>query len=204
MAVDPSKLAAIAGGPSGQPMQQSQGKPGKGKPGKQKPGKGGGGGNPHQQAHPDMAEGDESSQDEGDELPGGMEKYADLMQQLEAHAGDVEEQAEGMDPEMLEDPGAQMDDDAKADLAECLEALDDSLVEEMHDALKGISHDDAQMLADHLEQEGMITDADMVAGFLFRVGQLDAAPGGDDHGDGEDADDDDDMDDDDDGMGDAA
>jgi hypothetical protein len=178
-------------------MQQSQGKPGKGKPGKQKPGKGG---NPHQQAHPDMDEHDESSQDEGDEMPEGMEKYADLMQQLEAHAGDVEEQAEGMDPEMLEDPSQAMDDDAKMEVEECLEALDDSLVEEMHDALKGISHDDAQMLADHLEQEGMITDADMVAGFLFRVGQLDGAAGGDDHGDdGDDADED--MDDDDDVMG---
>jgi hypothetical protein len=182
--MDPQKLAALASGPSGQsqPKPQPKGKP-------QKNG-GGGKPNPHQGAHPDMDEKDESEQDESSEMEPGMEQYAELMQKLEASAEDVEEQAEGLDQDMLDDPGQAMDDDGKMEVEECLEGLPDDLVSAMHEHLKGISHDDAMKLADHLESEGMIDDADMVGGFLFRVGQLDGMGGEDDEHDGDDMDED--------------
>lgn len=165
--------------------------------------KNGDGGNPHKGAHPGMDEGDESPKDEGDELEGALKDKAGLVQKLEDNAQDVEEQCEGLDEAFLSDASAQPDDEQKQELEECLEALPADLVESMKSDLASISHDDAMAIANHLEDEGFVTDGEMVGGFLFHVGQvasqMNGASDGDDGGDGdEDADhnqDDDDFED---------
>jgi len=192
MPIDPKKLAAVAGGQSGPVM------PPKGGGGGAKPPKGG---NPHDEAHPDMDEKDETAADEADELPENLKSYAKLVKLLEDNATDVEEQCEGLDADMLASDESP-DDENKQEIEDCLESLPDDLVSEMKSSLKGVSKDDAQALANHLEDEGFVTDADAVAGFLFHCGQVYAAGGGegddsdDESGDDEDYGDDEDDDED--------
>jgi hypothetical protein len=161
MAIDPQKLAAVAGDKGGPP----RGKPDKNSGPQPK------GGNPHD-AHPDMAESDETESDEASELPEELQQYAEFLQSLEAHAEDLEDQCDGLDGEFISDPGATPDDEQKQELEECLEACPDDLVSSFKAHGANISHDDALKLAEHLESEGMISDAEPVAGFIFHVGQV--------------------------------
>lgn len=187
--MDPKKLAALAQQQGGGPMPgKGAGKlPGGGKGGggpQPKKGKGAGS-NPHEATHPDMPEDEETAADEGAELPEELKPYAQAVKLLERDAEDLEEQCEGIDGDLLSDATAEPDDQQKAELEDSLSALSDDLVGAMKGCMKGIPQEDAMGIATHLEDEGFITDAEMVGAYLFQLGKvLGSAPEGEDEGDG--------------------
>jgi hypothetical protein len=190
--MDPKSLAVLASSPApGSPMPP---KGGGGAPPK-KNGKGGKppGGNPHAQAHPGMDESDETDKDESDELEGPLKDYAPLVKLLEKNAQDVEEQTEVLDSDFLNDASMSPDDETKQELEESLEALPDDLCAAMKEHLASISHDNAMAIAEHLEEEGFVSDAEPIGGYLFHVGQI-VGSMGKDGGDDDDASDEEDDD----------
>jgi hypothetical protein len=187
--MDPKKLAALAQQQGGGPMPgKGGGKPPGGKGGGPQPPKGGKGpgGNPHQETHPGMPEDEETTADEGAELPEELKPFAPAVKLLERDAEDVEEQCEGIDEALLSDAAGEPDDEQKAELEDSLGALSDDLVGAMKGCMKSISQEDAMGIATHLEDEGFISDAEQVGAYLFHLGQvLAAAPehGDEEHGD---------------------
>jgi len=118
----------------------------------------------------------QSSMDDGDDQQeGGPGKFGQLLTLLEANAADVEALAEEFDPDQLTDPGQELDPGDQDALKEGVESLDQPLQDEIAKALPGITIDEARELANHLESESIVDDADRFAGWLFRVGQLDLA-----------------------------
>lgn len=146
--MDAKKLAAFAN--QGQPQLQ------KGQPG--------GGGKPHQE--PEHDEGAEHEEDEG------QPKFDHLKALLEQHAEDIEAAVEEMDPDLLSNYSEQLEAGDEQVLHESFGDLEDELKSEMEKTLKGVGYDDANELAEHLEGEGLVEDAHLVAGWLFRVGQM--------------------------------
>lgn len=172
--MDPKKLAAVMGDKGGAPQPAKPGGGGGGRPGGgkgNKGGGGGGGGNPHD-VHPDVDEQDEAPEDESEELDSELKPYAELVKALEDNSDDVENSLDGLDQEFLTDSSATPDDEQRQELEEVLEGLPQDLTDLMRQHLPGCSWDDAMGIASHLEEEGMISDADPVAGLLFHAGQV--------------------------------
>lgn len=126
-----------------------------------------------------------SGGDGGDDQEGGPGKFGQLLTLLEANAEDIESLAEEFDPDQLTDPGQELDPSDQDALKEGVESLDQPLQDEIAKSLPGITIDEARELANHLESESIVDDADRFAGWLFRVGQLDLAGGEDEDDDDE-------------------
>ena len=131
-------------------------------------------------ANPD----DKLEEDMGGEMPdaagkeeivegeGGSElasKYGDVIEMLEAEAPAIMEQAEQMDPDMVRDPGAELDDDSKNLLEESKGILDEGLMALITEKLSECTWDDTMEIATHLEADGHIDDPELFSGFLFHL-----------------------------------
>ena len=104
---------------------------------------------------------------------GGSGKYGHLIPILEEHAAELQECCDELDHEALMDPEAEMGDADIEILKEGARALPDNIKEAVMQAFgDGISMEDALRLAEHLETEGMIDDAECVAGYLVKLGDL--------------------------------
>lgn len=140
----------------------------------------------------ESADADAGGDDTGDDNDPGQ--FGQLLTLLENNADDVMSLTDEFDPDELTDESTELDDGEKQTLLEGVQSLDQALQGELA-KLTGISLDDAQNLAQHLESEGVVDDAERLGGWLFRVGQIDLS-GGDDSEDSDDTEDSDDSGDD--------
>lgn len=127
---------------------------------------------PPEAEEPEGEESEEGGGEEGRDADALAEKFGGLIEMLEQHGEEVEEQCELLDQGTLTDPGAEADPEFQSALNECLGSLDAGLVDAMKTELKGVSWDDAMDLAEHLADEGKVADPEAVAGFLFHTGHL--------------------------------
>lgn len=114
-------------------------------------------------------------------------RYGALIPLLEHNATALEECCDELDEATLVEPTTALDKADEAALKSGYATLDDELKAEMERALPEISLEDALKLAQALEDEDMITDADRVAGYLVRIGSIlepvaEANPGEEDPG----------------------
>lgn len=127
------------------------------------------------EADPGVPEGEESAADEQAEgnypPPAGATNPGAAIPALEQYSGEIEASCDELDYDMLTDPDLEMTDDDIAILQEGVLMLPPRLLKVIEN-LKGIDIDAAQTIAAHLESEGMVDDAERVAGWIFRVGQL--------------------------------
>jgi len=153
MAVDPNKMAQWAGGDAGQPPK---GKPGKGSP-------------PVDEEPDEELDGEEEQEEEETGEGNGA-----LLAALEQHVDAVQECCDELDPAMLESPEEELDPQDRQILQEGFDALPEDLKQAIQ---KGgeLSMDDAMAAADHLHEEDLIDNPDVVAGWLYRVSQLGSA-----------------------------
>lgn len=128
-------------------------------------------GGPPPDAEPELDANAPLDEEEG---PG---KFGTLMTLLEQHADDVMALTEEFDPDALLDEGSELDESDATALQEGIDGLDEELQTELKTALPGITLDEAREMATHLSDEGIVDDAERLAGWLFRAGQL--APMGD-------------------------
>lgn len=144
MAIDPKKMKAFVGG--GQGGDEGGGKPD-------------GGGGP--KSNPDDMQ-------EGGDAAG---KFSDLIPLLEENSGDIEDAANmvNADPGDVLSGGEEPDQAHVGEAMSGFDSLDDDLKGPMG-ALKGVSVQDAEDLAHHLADEGMVEDAELVAAWLYLVG----------------------------------
>lgn len=147
MAIDPSKMEAFAQGPNpGGNADLTALK--------------GGGGEPAGDAAP-------SSEDMKE---GGQGKFSALIPLLEEAAEEIEACCDELDPEQLGKPEEDFDDENHDIFVESFAELPDDLKAEMLEALAdGITPEEADELATHLEGEGMIEDAERFANYLQHV-----------------------------------
>lgn len=129
----------------------------------------------------ESADADQGGGDE-EEGPG---QFGQLLTLLENNADDVMALTEEYDPDELSDESAELDDSEKKSMLEGVQSLDQALQGELG-KLSGVSLDDAENMAQHLEGEGIIDDAERLGGWLFRVGQLDLSGDGSEEDDAED------------------
>jgi hypothetical protein len=116
----------------------------------------------------------------------GPGKFGMLLTLLEQHAEDVEGLTDEFDPAELVDETVELDEPDIQALWDGFDGLDEALQTEIRASLPGVTLDEARDLASHLEAEGIIQDAERVAGWLFRVGKLDLAAEGENDDDEED------------------
>jgi len=120
-------------------------------------------------------EGEESDADEQAEgnypPPAGGANPGAAIPALEQYASEVEASCDELDYDMLVDPDLEMNDEDISILQEGVLMLPPRLLKVIEN-LKDIDWDAAQTIAAHLEEEGMIEDAERVTGWLFRVGQV--------------------------------
>jgi hypothetical protein len=130
---------------------------------------------PEEEADPGVPEGEESDADEQAEgnypPPAGGTNPGAAIPALEQYSGEIEASCDELDYDMLTDPDLEMTDDDIAILQEGVLMLPPRLLKVIEN-LKGIDIDAATTIAEHLENEGMVDDAERVAGWIFRVGQL--------------------------------
>ena len=105
-----------------------------------------------------------------------LDRYAKLLIMLEEYIDVVIEVSDEMDEGTLTDPKAELAPDDIGILVSGLASLDRRLSKELQASAKGLPIEVAEKMAAHLEGEGMIEDAERVAGWLFRVGQYLAGP----------------------------
>ena len=110
--------------------------------------------------------------EESGPVEGDIEKYARLIPMLEEYSEDVMALAEEMDVDVLMDPSVALEADDMAILQQGVDTLDRKLKAEMESCCGGISMEDAEYLAGHLEGEGLIDDAPRVKGWIYRTGEL--------------------------------
>jgi hypothetical protein len=158
MAVDPKKLEAYVnkGGAPSKPKGGFPPPPKGGKPAEE----------PEEPAEEEDLEDDEEGGEEGE--GGDLAEYGELMEVLRGNAEQVEEQVEMLDQGLLTDPGTE-DPEFLGAVGECLDALDQGVVDAMKECLPGVSWDTAMDIAEALADEGVVVDAEPVAGFLFHA-----------------------------------
>jgi hypothetical protein len=126
-------------------------------------------------AHSGIPESEESDSDEQSEgnypPPAGGRNPGAAIPALEQYAKEIEASCDELDYDMLTDPDLEMTEDDIAILQEGVLMLPPRLLKVIEN-LAGIDIDGAQTIAAHLESEGMVDDAERVAGWIFRVGQL--------------------------------
>lgn len=100
---------------------------------------------------------------------GAPERFALLLGVLEQYAPEVETACGEYPPRVLR-TSMVLDDETQAKLAQQLERLPFELMDALRVELQdGITAEDAALLAQHLEREGLIDLTDLVAGWLLRV-----------------------------------
>jgi len=119
-------------------------------------------------------EGEESDADEQAEgnypPPAGGANPGAAIPALEQYASEVEAACDELDYDLLTDPELEMTDDDLSILQEGVLMLPPRFLKVIEN-LRAIDWDAAQTISAHLQEEGMIEDADKVAGWIFRVGQ---------------------------------
>lgn len=144
MAIDPSKMAAFAStGP----------KPGSAEGGAPAPA-------------PEVEAKDE------DMLEGGEGQYGALIPMLEANAEELDACCDEVAPEALLNTEADLSDDDHDIFVESFASLPHELTEEMISSLGGLTMEQAEDLATHLESEGMIEDSHRFACYLMHVSKM--------------------------------
>jgi hypothetical protein len=119
---------------------------------------------------------------------GGPGKFGMLITLLEQHAEDVMALTDEFDPDQLVDAAQELDEAEQDQLREGASGLEEELVAEMKTALPGATIDETREVAMHLESEGIIDDAERLAGWLFRVGEVGLGEAEAEEGDGEEED----------------
>lgn len=114
----------------------------------------------------------EAPEGEGDMEEGGPGKFGMLITLLEANADDVMGLTEEFDPDQLTDIAQELDEEEKASLQEGAATLPEDLVAELGAALPGTSIEETREVATHLEDEAIIDDAERLAGWLYRIGEV--------------------------------
>lgn len=114
--------------------------------------------------------------DEGMEMEEGPEedgpgKFGNLLTLLEQYAEDVMALTDEFEPEALLDEATELEESDVEALQQGVEGLEDDLKTELG-SLSGVALEEARELAQHLADEAIIDDADRLAGWLFRVGQV--------------------------------
>lgn len=126
-------------------------------------------------AHSGIPESEESDEDEQSEgnypPPAGGKNPGAAIHALEQYAQEIEASCDELDYDVLTDPDLEMAEDDIAILQEGVLMMPPRLLKVIEN-LAGIDIDAAQTIAAHLESEGMVEDAERVAGWIFRVGQL--------------------------------
>jgi hypothetical protein len=148
MAIDPNKMAAFA---------QQGPKPGSANLAQL--GKGGGEDRSVEPAPPseDMQE-------------GGQGRFSKLISLLEENAEELEACCDELDPEQLASPDKPFDDDNYDIFMESFASMEDDLKDELVSALAdGLTPEQADQLATHLEGENMIEDSERVANYLLHI-----------------------------------
>lgn len=123
-------------------------------------------------ANPDGegGEGDMPPEEEAPPQEGGDSNFDALIPLLEANAEELESNAEELDGDLLLNVEQPLEEEDQAALIEGLEALPDDLKEGLR-AAQGLDLEKAEQLAQHLEAEEMIGDADRFAAYLVRAQQ---------------------------------
>jgi hypothetical protein len=104
---------------------------------------------------------------------GGEGKFGQLLPLLEAHAEDIADAIEGINPEILEDVESELEEEDSEALMDSADSLDQQLRSIMKKVFSGgLSPDEAYELADHLESEGLVDNAELVAGWFQRIAHL--------------------------------
>jgi hypothetical protein len=103
---------------------------------------------------------------------GGPGRFGLLITLLEAHAEDVQALSDEFDPDQLTDVGQELDEDEQESLREGAQQLPEELQAELAKALPGVTIDEAREIAEHLETEEIIDDAERLAGWLYRLGEV--------------------------------
>lgn len=114
--------------------------------------------------------------EEGDMEEGGPGKFGVLLTLLEQNADDVMALTEEFDPDQLIDEGQELDEEEQAALRDGAMTLPEDLQGELAKALPGATVDETREIANHLESEGIVDDAERLAGWLFRLGQVGMEP----------------------------
>ena len=145
MAIDPQKMAAFASGPKpgSDDLDAAAAQPA-----------------------PEVEKKDE------DMLEGGPGRFGKLIPLLEANAEELEACCDELDPDALMNTGADLPEDDRDILLENVVSLPDDLIDEMMNTVGGITKEEAEKLAAHLEDESMIEDGDLLAAMLVHVGKL--------------------------------
>lgn len=117
---------------------------------------------------------DNSGHDEDDEdmQEGGEGKFGALIPLLEEHASDIMSCCDELDPDALSDLGSELPEDEHGALMDAFNGLDGKLKKAMKSALPGIKSAQADKLASHLHDEGMIDDPDKFSALLERLGEV--------------------------------
>jgi len=148
MAIDPNKMAAFASaGPKPGTEDSTGGDTAEVEPG-------------------DTAEGGDDTQE------GGAGRFGELIPLLEANAEELAACCDELDPEALSDTSTALEGDNLEILTESVMALPGDLLAEMMATLSGVTWEEAEELVAHLEDEGMIDDAALVAALLTHIGKL--------------------------------
>jgi hypothetical protein len=101
----------------------------------------------------------------------GEGRYGKLIPLLEEHAEGVEYAAEAVDGDLLTMPEEDLTPSDIEALKDGYDELDRALKKQLKACCSNIPMDHCTRLAEHLENEDMISDAPRVAGWLFRLGQ---------------------------------
>ena len=157
MVIDPRKMKAFAQGtPAPAP-----GKPGAPKKPTEMPPEG------------DAEETEDSGDAEGEELDeGGPARFAPVMELLEQAASDIEESLTDLDPAALLDTDSPLAPDQIPLMQDCIDALDDDLVEGLRSEASELTAEEAMSLGQHLASEGYATDGDLLGGWLWHAAQV--------------------------------
>jgi hypothetical protein len=100
-----------------------------------------------------------------------MEEYGAFIEPLESVCEEIDACIAECDEATLLDI-ATPDDDIEQRIADCLDGFDDAVQEAFIEHLPGIDMDNATALAQHLADEGFITDTEPFAAWLVRAGEV--------------------------------
>lgn len=98
-------------------------------------------------------------------------KYGALLEMLEHNYKEIEEMIDECDPEMLDDPHSEIDEETTGVIKDHIASFDEDMRTELEN-LSGITPKDAAKLSDHLDKEGMLEEPDKFTGWLVRVGEV--------------------------------
>lgn len=116
--------------------------------------------------------------EEAAEVQEGAEvRLAKLVVLLEKNIEDVADAIDAIDADVLNDTSTPLEPDDHDIVVDSVTELDSKLQRELETALaEGISDADAAALAEHIADEGLMDEPELLAGWLVRVGQTLSQP----------------------------